>query len=444
MNSLLVLNASIVNEGAITPSDLFVKDGRIERIDGDLSALRADQIIDAAGLMLLPGMIDDQVHFREPGFSHKGSIASESRAAVAGGITSYMEMPNTKPPTTTADALLEKRALANQNSLANYSFYLGATNDNLEVVKGISPRDTCGIKVFMGASTGNMLVDDEAALEGIFSQAPILVAVHCEHTPTIVANEKAYRERFGEDVPMDHHPLIRSVEACYQSSATAVELAQRHATRLHILHLTTARELELLSDKPLEEKHITAEACVHHLFFDETDYVEKGTLIKCNPAIKSRQDRDALRNAVVTGKIDVIATDHAPHTLGEKNCSYFDAPAGLPLVQDSLLSLIERYHEGEFSLPLIVEKTSHAVARLFQIEKRGYIREGYWADLVLIDLQGRTPVTRERVLSKCGWSPFEGYTFRSAIHTTIVSGQVAFTQNRINQGVRGKPLVFAR
>ena len=442
--TLLILNARIVNEGAITPGDILIRNGRIETIGTDLAARQADTIIDAAGKVLLPGMIDDQVHFREPGLTHKGDIATESRAAVAGGITSFMEMPNTSPTTTSMAALEDKLNRAAQTACANYAFYFGATNTNLEAVKTVDPRRTCGIKVFMGASTGDMLVDDPAVLEGIFAHAPVLVATHCEDTPTIERNEAHYRARFGEDVPFRFHPEIRSREACLTSSSLAVDLARRLGTRLHVLHLTTADELALFAAGPPDTKQITAEVCVHHLFFARPDYASRGADIKCNPAIKEEGDRTALVQAVVDGRIDVIATDHAPHTREEKSQSYFKAPSGLPLVQHALPALLERYHDGHFSLPLIAEKTSHAVARLFGIEDRGYIREGYWADLVLVDLERPAPVSDRHVLAKCGWTPFDGLTLRSAVDTTIVNGQIAYREGRVTPACRGRALAFSR
>ncbi len=442
--SILILNARIVNDGAISEGDVFIRQGRIDKLGTNLAAQPADIHIDAAGKALLPGLIDDQVHFREPGLTHKGDIASESQAAVAGGITSFMEMPNTSPTTTDHAALEDKLHRAAQTAHANYAFYFGATNTNLEAVKAVDPGRTCGIKVFMGASTGNMLVDDPEVLEGIFAEAPVLVATHCEDTPTIVANEDIFRSRFGEAVPFEHHPDIRSREACLKSSRLAVDLARRLGTRLHLLHLTTADELALLTAGPPDPKPITAEVCVHHLFFARSDYAARGARIKCNPAIKEASDRAALIQAVVDGRLDVIATDHAPHTADEKSLTYFKAPAGLPLVQHALPSLLEHYHDGHFSLPLIAEKTSHAVARLFAIEDRGYIREGYWADLVLVDLEKPLEVTRQRIWSKCGWSPFEGLTLRSSIDTTIVSGQIAYRDGRVKPNCRGQALTFKR
>ncbi len=444
MSSLLITNAKVVNEGRIAELDVLVRNGRIEKIGADLSAHKADRVIDASGKHLLPGMIDDQVHFREPGLTHKGEIATESAAAVAGGITSYMEMPNVNPLTINRAALEDKYDRAAQKSLANFSFYLGASNDNLDEIKTLDPKAACGIKVFMGASTGNMLVDKRETLEGIFANSPIIVVTHCEDSPLIKLNEDRYRAQYGEDVPMACHPLIRSEEACWKSSSLAVELAKKYGTKLHILHLTTAKELALLTPGDLDGKRITGEACVHHLYFNEADYETRGALIKCNPAIKTAADQQALLDAVNDGRIDVIATDHAPHTWDEKQQSYFKAPSGLPLVQHALISLLEHYHSGRFSLETIVQKTSHNVARLFQIEQRGFIREGYWADLVLVDLATPTVVDQQKILSKCGWSPFAGTVFKSSIATTLVNGEVAFENGQVNAAVRGKRLNFTR
>ncbi|RLT93234.1 dihydroorotase [Ketobacter sp.] len=444
MTSLLITNANVVNEGTTRQLDVLVQDGRIAQVGADLSGLSADRLMDASGLHLLPGMIDDQVHFREPGLTHKGEIATESAAAVAGGITSYFEMPNVNPLTINRAALEDKYERASQKSLANYAFYLGASNDNLDEIKNLDPKAACGIKVFMGASTGNMLVDKPEILEGIFAHAPTIVVTHCEDTPMIKANEDKYREQYGEDVPMSCHPLIRSEEACYKSSSYAVSLAKRFGTRLHVLHLTTEKELALFEAGDLANKQITAEACVHHLFFSEEDYETKGSLIKCNPAVKKASDREALLNAVRDDLIDVVATDHAPHTWEEKQNSYFKAPAGLPLVQHALVSMLEHYHAGRFSLEHIVKKVCHNVAELFQISERGYIREGYWADLVLVDLNRPTVVDEQTLYSKCGWSPFAGYIFKSSIQATLVNGEVAFENGAVNPHIRGKRLAFNR
>jgi dihydroorotase len=450
MPSLLITNADCVNEGRRFEADLLISDGRIEAIGGDLSGRAVDRVIDAQGRLLIPGMIDDQVHFREPGLTHKADFTSESRAAVAGGITSFMEMPNSKPPTLSLEALEAKHARAAEVSRANYSFYLGASNDNLDAIRSVQVGQSCGVKVFMGASTGNMLVDDEITLDAIFRDSPLLIATHCEDTPMILANEDEYRARYGEDVPIDAHPLIRSEAACFKSSSLALELAQRHDARLHVLHLTTAKELAQFTPGPVAGKRITAEACVHHLYFDQRDYAEKGTLIKCNPAIKRPEDREALLKALAEDRIDVVATDHAPHTLDEKGESYFRAPAGLPLVQDALPSLFEHVHDCRLTLEQAVAKTSHAVAECFGIEERGYLREGYWADLTLIDLNAPYRVEREQVIAKCGWSPFEGRQLRSRVLMTLVNGQVAFElserggerRGQVNDEVRGQRLRF--
>lgn len=442
MDRILLLNGLVVNEGRRTEVDLLVTNGRVERIGGDLSAVRADILIDASGKLVLPGLIDDQVHFREPGLTHKGDIASESRAAVAGGVTSFLDMPNTQPPTTTLERLEEKYAIAAGTSHANFGFYFGATNDNIEAIKALNPGRACGLKVFMGASSGDMLVDSPKALEAIFRDSPVLIATHCEDTPTIKENERKFRELYGEAIPMHCHPLIRSEEACFKSSSLAVDLAQRYGSRLHLLHLSTAPELALLSRAPLTEKRITAEACVHHLYFETSDYEGKGALIKCNPAIKTQADREALRRGVVEGSIDVIGTDHAPHALCEKQGSYFTVCAGLPLVQHALCLLWELYRQGIFPLELIVEKTSHAVARLFAIKERGFVREGYWADLVVVDPKRETAVTPMSVLYKCGWSPFGGHTFPCSIDTTIVSGQIAYHRGVVDEQVLGRCLEF--
>ena len=444
MKTILIANAKIVSDGSTKDGDVFIKEGRIERIGSDLAARSADIVLDAGGKVLLPGLIDDQVHFREPGMTHKGDIASESAAAVAGGITGYMDMPNTQPPTTTARLLEDKFTAAAGRSFANYSFYMGGANNNLEDIKAFDPLSACGIKVFMGASTGNLLVDDPKALEGIFSHAPAIVATHCEDNATIAVNTKRARERYGDDIPVAQHPEIRSEEACYKSTSLAVDLARRFNTRLHVLHLSTAREMELFSGAALEEKRITAEVCVHHLFFDRSHYRDKGNRIKCNPAIKTAADRRALVQAVADNRIDIVATDHAPHSLAEKQNTYFKAPAGLPLVQHALPCLLEHYHRGHFSLELIAEKTAHAPARLFELKDRGYIREGYWADLVLVDLQRPYVVSENDIFYRCGWSPFEGDTFRSSVEATIVSGHLAYRNGRIDPHPAGRRLSFVR
>jgi dihydroorotase len=444
MTRLLILNATVINEGALTEKDILIKNGRIEKIDDQLSDQKADVELDAKGNAVFPGMIDDQVHFREPGLTHKGNIYTESRAAVAGGITSYMEMPNTQPPATTQALLEEKFRIANESSFANYSFYLGATNENIEEIKQLDPLKSCGIKAFMGASTGSLLVDDPVALERLFTHAPVLIATHCEDTPTILKNELQYKEEHGNDVPISYHPFIRSTEACYLSSSLAVDLAKKYGAQLHLLHLTTEKEMSLLSSEPVGKKQITAEVCAHHLFFSSDDYEAKGALIKCNPAIKTAKDRNALIQAVIEGKIDMLATDHAPHTLAEKQNSYFKAPSGLPLVQHALQSLLEHYHDERFSLPLIAEKIAHGPAKRFQLKNRGYIREGYWADLVIVDLKRPYEVHENNIFYNCGWSPFEGYEFKSTILTTIVSGHIAYHDGQVDPRPKGMRLAFKR
>jgi len=438
----LFVNGKLVNEGEIKEADVLVEDDRITRIESGLAASLANEVIDLEGRHLIPGLIDDQVHFREPGLTHKGSIATESRAAMCGGVTSVLEMPNTSPPTIDKAALDEKWKRAEGRSFANYGFYLGATNDNLEEIKRVTPGEACGIKVFMGASTGNMLVDDPRVLESIFAESPLPIATHCEHSPTIWANEAEFRERFGEDVPMEAHPEIRSAEACYRSSSLAVDLAKRHGARLHVLHLSTSRELELFEPGPIDQKSITAEVCVHHLWFDQSRYGDLGSRIKCNPAIKTLADREGLMQGVRDDLIDVIATDHAPHTLEEKAQTYFKAPAGLPLVQHSLQILLEFYHEGRLSLERIVQKGAHNPALLFRVADRGFIREGYFADLVAVDLDKPQRITPESLVYKCGWSPFEGERFASSIHMTVLNGDVVFREGVMTDEPRGRRLEF--
>lgn len=440
MAVLKLINGRIVNEGQIFEADLLIDKGRIEALGSELPSPVGCRVIDLNGQLVMPGMIDDQVHFRDPGLTHKGDLVSESRAAVAGGITSFMDMPNTSPATVTRRALADKYDRASGRVHANFAFYLGATNDNVEEIKALAAGEACGVKVFMGASTGNMLVDDPASLEAIFGNARTLIATHCEDSPTIWAAEQRFRERYGDDIPLALHPVIRSEEACYKSSSLAVDLARRHSARLHVLHLTTARELELFAPGPPGGKQITVEACVHHLWFDERDYEALGTRIKCNPAIKTPADREALLRAVNEDVIDVIATDHAPHLLEEKDNPYFEAPAGLPLVQHALLSLLEHYHAGRFSLELIAHKCAHAVADIFGVRERGYIREGYFADLVIIDPDGRTRVAPDNVLYKCGWSPFEGVEFRSSIEMTLVNGHVAYRRGQVSDQASGRRL----
>jgi len=435
VSSLLLVNAQLVNEGRIAAADVLIRDERIERIGaGPVPA--GTTTIDLKGKHLLPGLIDDQVHCREPGLTHKATLATESLAALCGGVTSFLDMPNTQPPTTDRAALAEKRRIAAATCHVNYGFYLGATNTNLEEIKRVGPGDACGVKVFMGASTGNMLVDDPATLDGIFASARVPIATHCEYSPLIFENEKRYRERYGDNVPIEAHPLIRSEEACYRSSSMAVGLAKKHGSRLHILHLTTARELSLFERGPIAGKRITAEVCTHHLWFEQSSYATLGTKIKCNPAIKTAADRDALRAAVVDDRIDVIATDHAPHTLAEKSRGYFEAPSGLPLVQHSLLMLLDQHAQGLFTLPKIVEKAAHNPAILFGIAERGFIREGYFADLVAVDLAAKTRVDAAQVRYKCGWSPFEGSELRGAVALTVLNGVPVFRDGLPTTGVR--------
>lgn len=423
----LVTNARLVNEDRVFDGDLLIRDGRIEKIAASIEAPPGAEVIDAAGRYVLPGMIDDQVHFREPGLTHKGGIRSESRAAAAGGITSFMEMPNTVPPTVTLDALEDKYAVAAEKSLVNYAFYLGATNDNLDVIRSLRPGQAAGIKIFMGASTGNMLVDNQQTLAGIFRDAPALIATHCESTPIIEANLAAALEKYGPEIPLEEHPNIRSAEACHASTVIAIDLARRYQAPLHVLHLTTGIEMDLFEPGPMNGKLVTAEVCVHFLHFNSTHYATHGNRIKCNPSIKTPQDQAALLRALKDGRLDIIATDHAPHTAEEKASSdYRKAPSGLPLVQDALLSVLELHHDSEFSLEQIVRLTAHNVADRFRVIERGYLREGYWADLVIVDTAQPTPVTAARVLSQCGWSPFEGETFRSRIARTIVNGRTVF------------------
>lgn len=445
MSSILIKSAKLVNEGLTVTTDVYINQGRIEKIAPNID-LTVDRVINAEGLYLLPGLIDDQVHFREPGLTHKGDIWHESRAAVAGGTTSFMEMPNTVPNTLTQALLQNKYDIAAEVSLANYSFYMGAANDNLKEVLKTNPRDVCGIKVFMGSSTGNMLVNNEHTLEQIFEYAPTLIAVHCEDEETIRANTEKIIAEFGEDnLNATVHPIIRSAEACYLSSSKAVELAKKHGARLHILHISSAKEVTLFDNSvPLSKKKITAEACVHHLWFSDEDYASKGNLIKWNPAVKTSEDRKGVLAGVLDGHIDVIATDHAPHTLKEKEENYLKAPSGGPLVQHALQALLDLCKQGKITLEQLVEKTAHNTATLFQIESRGFVREGYWADLVLVDLNKPYTVSKENILSKCGWSPFEGYTFSSSITHTIVSGNIAYEEGAICEVGTGHRLLFNR
>jgi dihydroorotase len=444
LNKLLITNARLINEGAIRDTDVLIEGNRIDKVASGIAAAEGVEVIDAAGKYLLPGMIDDQVHFREPGLTNKGDLASESAAAVAGGITSFMDMPNVNPQTTTREALADKYAMAAGRCTANYGFYLGATNRNIEEIKALEVGEACGIKAFMGASTGDMLVDDPVALERLFRSAPVIVVTHCEHSPTIWDNEARARAEFGENVPMTEHPNIRSAHACLASSSVAVDLARRFEALLHVLHLTTAIEMPLFSRTPRSEKRITAEVCVHHLWFDESRYEELGTRIKCNPAIKSAADRTALVEALNDGRIDVIATDHAPHTVAEKRRSYFKAPAGLPLVQHALQVLFDLAARGEITHELIVDRACHAPADLFGVRERGYVREGWFADLVIVDAERPCLVDKPNLLCKCHWSPFEGHEFSSTIDTSIVNGEIVYSNGRLTNNIPGRRLEFSR
>ncbi len=442
--SLRIVNARIVTDGDVREGDLRVDGERIDAIGPAVEGRAGETVIDADGAVLMPGMIDDQVHFREPGFTHKGDLGTESKAAVAGGITSFMEMPNCNPLTVDAAALEDKHRRAADSAWANWGFYFGATNDNLEEIMRVDVSKACGLKVFMGASTGNMLVDSPETLDGIFRASPLLIATHCEDTPTILANEAAAREEHGSDAPAHLHANIRSREACWQSSSLAVELAKKHDARLHVLHLTTAEELALFEPGPVEGKRITAEACVHHMYFDEGDYASKGADIKCNPSIKTAEDREAIVRAVAEDRIDVIATDHAPHTREEKGRPFLDAPAGLPLVQHALLTLFEHVSAGRFDLPHLVKKACHAPAALFDVAERGHLREGWFADLVLVDDRAEYVVDDEPVFSKCGWTPFAGRRFGSRIQTTIVNGQVVWQAGQHVEARAARALTYDR
>jgi dihydroorotase len=443
MSSLIITNAVVVNEGQQKTCDILIRRGRIEKIASHISA-EAETVIDAKGRYVIPGMIDDQVHFREPGLTHKGSIASESLAAIKGGITSFMEMPNTKPAAVTLPNLEEKYKLAQGKSHANYSFYLGATNDNLECIRALNPAEVCGIKVFMGSSTGNMLVDNAKTLEAIFRDAPCIIATHCEDTPTINTNELKAKAEYGEAVPFNQHGIIRSREACYASSSLAVSLAKQFDANLHVLHLTTKEELDLFTAGKVDNKRITAEACVHHLWFTDADYDRLGALIKCNPAIKTADDRTALRQAIKDGRIDIIATDHAPHTWDEKQGTYFNAPSGLPLVQYALPALFDLVKQDVFSLTDVVNKTSHAVAQRYGMVDRGFIREGYWADLVMVDWHHEQIDTPNHLAYQCAWSPFNGHAFSSRIDATLVNGHLVYHHGETLHKPAGMRLQFAK
>ena len=444
MKKLLITNARLVNEGEIRDTDVLVHGERIEKIAAGITAEDSCQVLDAQGKFLLPGMIDDQVHFREPGLTNKGDMATESAAAVAGGITSFMDMPNVNPQTTNREALADKYVMAKGRCSANYAFYLGATNRNIEEIKALQVNESCGIKAFMGASTGDMLVDNPESLELLFEHAPVIVLTHCEHSPTIRDNEARAKTDFGENVPMTEHPNIRSANACLLSSSQAVDLARRHDALLHVLHLTTAVEMGLFSKAHRSEKRITAEVCVHHLWFDDSRYEELGTRIKCNPAIKRPEDRLALLKAVNEGRIDIIATDHAPHTISEKGKSYFKAPAGLPLVQHVMQCLFDLAKDEKLSVENIVDKTSHAVADIFGVVDRGYVREGYFADLVIMDPDKPYTVSSANLLAKCHWSPFERHTFSSSVDTTIVNGTIVYRDGALTGDIAGQRIAFSR
>lgn len=443
MNSTRITNAKIVNEGKVFEGEVLIKGNFIEKIDTQINS--PAPVIDAKGNFLIPGVIDDQVHFREPGLTHKATIYTESRAAVAGGVTSFMEMPNTVPPVFTQVLLEEKYQIASRTSLANYSFFIGAANDNLEEVLKTNIKNVCGLKIFMGSSTGNLLVDDPKTLEGFFSKFPSLIATHCEDEPTIRKNTIEFKERYGEDMPISYHALIRDAEACYKSSSFAVDLAKKHGTKLHILHISSARETFLFDNSiPLEKKKITAEACVHHLWFNDTDYERLGTLIKWNPAVKTKDDQKQILQAVLDNHIDVIATDHAPHTLEEKRNKYFQAPSGGPLIQHSLVAMMEFVHQNKMTIETLVQKMCHNPAILFEIEKRGFIREGYFADLVILNPNQPWQVKKENILAKCGWSPFEGNSFKSSVTHTWVSGHLAYSNGQLHEGKPGERLTFNR
>lgn len=445
MSSILIKNAKIVNEGKITEGEVLIENEFITKIGSHLSFPENCRIIDAEGNYLIPGAIDDQVHFREPGLTHKGNIASESRAAVAGGVTTFIEQPNTVPNAVTQEILEEKYQIAAKTSYANYSFMMGATNDNLEEVLKTNPKNVAGIKIFLGSSTGNMLVDREEVLTKIFSNTKMLIAVHCEDETTIKNNLAEYKEKYGDDIPMEFHHLIRSEEACYLSSSKAIELAKKTGARLHIFHVSTARETELFrNDIPLEEKQITAEVCVHHLWFTDEDYKAKGSLIKWNPAVKTQKDKDGLWEALLEGRIDVIATDHAPHTLEEKANPYTSAPSGGPLVQHSVVALFEASRQGKISIEKIIEKMAHNPAKIFKIDRRGFIREGYYADLAIVNPDEAWTVSKENILYQCGWSPFEGTTFSSKITHTFVNGNLVYENQKVNEIQKGKRLAFDR
>lgn len=444
--ALLIKNGKIVNDGAIFEGDIYIENDIIKEISPLISVKSSNvKVIDAEGNYILPGVIDDQVHFREPGLTHKGDIGSESKAAIAGGITSFIEMPNTNPQTTTVEKLNEKFDIAEKTSYANYSFMFGGTNDNLDEILKVNPKEVAGLKLFLGSSTGNMLVDDPAVLEKIFASTDMVISVHCEDEDTIKTNLKTYTDKYGDDIPMKFHPIIRSEEACYISSSKAIELAKKTGARLHVFHLSTAKETALFTNKiPLKDKKITSEVCIHHLWFSDADYEKKGSHIKWNPAVKTAKDRDGLWKALLDGRIDVIATDHAPHTLEEKNNVYTNAPSGGPLVQHALVAMLETHHQGKITIPKIVEKMCHNPAILFQVEKRGYIKEGYFADLVIVDINNPWTVKKDNILYKCGWSPFEGATFKSRVTHTVLNGKLVFEHNKFSAEKAAKRLTFNR
>ena len=439
--TILIINATIVNEGNSSEEDILIKDGRIAAIGKKISASEGTEVIDAGGKLLLPGLIDDQVHFREPGLTHKGGIRSESMAAVAGGVTSFMDMPNVNPPTLTRDLLSQKYEIAKGKAHANYAFYMGSSNHNIDEIQSLQPGEACGVKIFMGASTGNLLVDDENALESIFAKSPVLIVTHCEDTPMIEMSLETARQKYNGNIPIEEHPNIRSVDCCYKSSSKAVNLAKKHDSNLHVLHLTTAKEMELFEIGD-HKKKITAVVCVHHLYFNDSAYDQLGSKVVCNPAIKTMDDQLALINALKEDRIDIIATDHAPHTIEEKQRPYPDCPSGIPLVQHSLLALLEISQKNEIPIEVIVKKTSHAVADRYGIKDRGYIREGYWADLVLVDPNSKFKVTKDNIMYECGWSPFEDHSFNSSIEMTFVNGIKAYQKGKVLGEPKGKRLEF--
>ncbi len=448
MIDYLIKQAQLINEGKIVTTDILLRKGRIERIDSSINVSFKVNEINADGLHLMPGIIDDQVHFREPGLTHKATIYTEAKAGVAGGVTSFMEMPNTNPAALSQQLLEEKYAIGKNTSLANYSFFMGVSNDNFEEVMKVSQqnqKDVCGLKIFMGSSTGNMLVDNKEILERIFTEANMLIATHCEDEQTVRENNSHYKEKYGDKLDASFHPIIRSVDACYRSSSFAVDLAKKHNTRLHVLHISTAKELELFENKtPLKEKRITAEACVHHLWFDADDYVRLGNQIKCNPAIKDKSNKPEILQALLDNRIDIIATDHAPHTWEEKSKPYTEAPAGLPSIQHTLNVMLELYHQGKISLEKVVEKMCHAPADCFHVENRGYAREGYFADLVLFDLNKKWTVNKSNILYKCNWSPFDGYEFSGKVMQTFVNGNLVLNDGNFDESSRGERLKFDR